>query len=109
MAKWIGEAALTVQAPRRFVCGYRFHVRRAGLRSPFDEFFGFVDENLDPGGGQSHSYWARLPIFSRHGCVDEEWGAAEVKPSDTAKVPQLAGTKRSRVPPHRCVSVWHDQ
>src|SRR6476660_4685291 len=98
MTKWIGEASLTVRTPRRVVRADRFHVRRAGLCSPFDEFIGFVDEHLDPGGRQSHRCRTRLPILARHGFVFEDPGATEVEPSNAAKVPQPAGTKRRRVP-----------
>ena len=109
MTKWIGKASLTVRPPRRVVRADRFHVGRASLCSPFDEFIGFIHEHLDPGGRQSHRCRARLPILARHGFVDEERGATEVKPSNAAKVPQPAGTKRRRVPRHRCVTVGHDQ
>jgi len=48
-------------------------------------------------------------FLPRHAFVDEERGATEVKPGNAAKVPQPAGTKRRRVPLHRCGSVGHDQ
>ena len=109
MTKWIGEASLTVRPPRRVVRADRFHVGRASLCSPFDEVIGRIDENLDPGGRQAHGSRARLLILTRHGFVEEERRATEVKPSNAAKVPQPAGTKRRRVPLHRCVTVGHDQ
>jgi len=109
MTKWIGKASLTMRPPWRVVLAYRFHVGRASLCSPFDEVIGRIDENLDPGGRQAHGSRARLLILTRHGFVEEERRATEVKPSNAAKVPQLAGAKRRRVPPDRCVSVGHDQ
>ena len=109
MTKWIGKTSLTVQPPWRVVRADRFHVGRASSSSPFDEFIGFIDEHLDPGGRQSYRCRARFPILARHGFVDEERGATEVKPSNAAKVPQPAGTKRRRVPRDRCGTVGHDQ
>ena len=92
MTKRIGKTSLTVRPPRRVVGTDRFHVGGASSRSPFDEFIGFIDEHLDPGGRQSCRCRARLPILAGHGFVDEERGATQVQPSNAAKVPQPAGT-----------------
>ena len=109
MTEWIGKTSLTMRPPRRVVLSCRFHVGRASLGSPFDEVIGRVDENLYPGRRQAHRSRALLLILARHGFVDKERRATEVEPGNAAEVPQLAGAKRRRVPPHRCISVGHDQ
>jgi hypothetical protein len=109
MTKWIGKASLTMQPPRRMVLSCGFHVGRASLCSLFYEVIGGIDEDFDPGRRQAHVRRARLLILTRHGFVEKEWRAIEVKPGNAVKIPQLAGAQRLRVPADRSGSVGHDQ
>jgi hypothetical protein len=85
MSERIGKASLTMHPPRRVVIGKPFHVGRPSLSSPFDEYVGRIDENLDPGGRQAHICRARLLLLTRHSFVEKEDGAL-VESSNSVKV-----------------------
>lgn len=75
MTKWIGEASLTMQPPRRIVLSCWFHIGRAGLGGSLDEVIGRTDEDFDPGRRQAHVRRAGLLILTWHSFVEKEWRA----------------------------------
>ncbi len=91
MPERISEAALLMRSPRGLMAGEGLNLGGAGLGCLLDELAGVVDEDLDPRGGQSHLDRARLGFTARYGLVEHEGRTAQVKPGDTAKVPQLGG------------------
>lgn len=109
MTKGIGETSLTMATPWCVVVSCLFHIGRPGLRSALYELIGSGDENLDPSGCEAGLCRAQLVPLTRHSFVEKEWRATELKPSNAAQVPQLFGAKRRPIPPHRSISVGHDQ
>ena len=109
MSERIREPSLAMTSPRRFVVRGRFYRSRARLGSAIDETAGLIDEDLDPRGRQSDLGRARLCLAARHSLVNEERGAVEMKPGDSAQVPELGGAKGGLVPADRRSSVGNDQ
>ena len=109
MTKRIGKASLAMRPPRRIVQSCQFHIGRASLCGPFYQVIRRVDEYLDSSRGQPHVSGARLLVLARHGLMEKERRAIEVKASNTVEVPQLPGAKRRRIPRHRCGSIRNDQ
>jgi hypothetical protein len=73
------------------MAGEGLNVSGAGLGRLLDELAGVVDEDLDPRGGQSDVDRTWLGFPARYGLVEHERCPAQVKPGDTAKVPQFGG------------------
>ena len=109
MTKGIGKTSLTMGSLWRVVVSCLFHIGRAGLHSALYELIGSGDENLDPSGCEAGLSRAQLLPLTRHSFVEKEWRATELKPGNAAQVPQLSGAKRCLIPPHRSISVGHDQ
>ena len=109
MTEGIGKTSLTVGTPWCVVVNCLFYLGRPGLRSPLYELIGSRDENLDPSCCEAGLRRTALLPLAWHSFVEKEWRSTELKPRNAAQVPQLSGAKRRRIPPHRSVSVGHDQ
>ena len=109
MTKGIGKTSLTMGTPWCVVVSGLFDIGRAGLHSARYELIGNSDEDLDPSGCEAGLSRAQLLPLTRHSFVEKEWRATQLKPSNAAQVPQLSGAKRRLIPPHRSISVGHDQ
>ena len=79
MPERIREASLAMGSPRRFMIGERLDVRCAGVGGSIDEPAGFIDEDLDPRGGQPNVGRARLARPAGYCLVHEEWGAVQIQ------------------------------
>src|SRR5271170_388923 len=78
MSERISEAALAMDSPRGLVIHWGLHRRRAGLASMIDEAARFINEDLDPRGGQADVGRARLCLPAWHGLVNEERRAVDM-------------------------------
>jgi hypothetical protein len=69
----------------------RLNVSGTGLGCLLDELARVVDEDLDPRGGKAHLDRTWLGFSAWYGLVEHERCPAQVKPGNTAKVPQFGG------------------
>lgn len=109
MSERIGEAALAMHSPRGFMVGRGFYRRRAGLPRVINEAVWFINEDLDPRGGQAGVARALLCLPAWYSLVNEERRAVDLKAGNSAEVPQLGGAQCRRVPADRRSRVGNDQ
>jgi|HubBroStandDraft_6_1064221.scaffolds.fasta_scaffold485415_2 hypothetical protein len=109
MPERIREPSLAMGSPRDLMIGERLYVGSAGVGGSIDEAAGFIDEDLDPRGGQPNIGRARLARLAWYGLVDKEWSAVQIKAGNSAQVPEFAGAERGPVPADRRGGVGDDQ
>ncbi len=109
MPERIGETSLAMGSPRDLMIGERLDVRSAGVGRSIDEPAGFIDEDLDPRGGQPNGGRARLTRLAWYGLVHKEWSAVQIKAGNSAQIPEFAGAERRLVPADRRGGVGDDQ
>jgi hypothetical protein len=109
MPRWVSETSLPMNSPRRFVIRGRLYRGCARCASAIDEAIWFMDKDLDPRGGQINVGRALLCLAARHGLVNEERGAVDMKSGNSAEIPKLGRAERRLVPSDRCSGVGNDQ
>ena len=109
MPERIRKASLAMSSPRGLMIGGMLDIRRTGPGGAIDERSGFLNEDLDPSGGQANICRAWLVRLAWDGLMHEEGSAFDVEPGDPAQIPEHTRTECRPVPADGCCAVGDDQ